>query len=180
MKVLMMMVVVTVGLESVAGEAKRNKEGETQGRIQRQAHREGGARRRGRKQGDGNQGSGPRPLPGGLPALPPGLPGGFRGNLPDLTKLPDLYFDCSSLESMTDDERKFCATFTKCLDRKANKAKRKGRKNKNSSSKRTKRQEEATDTISIKDRRICHTNAHLKVVTQAILKLPPTPPSPTN
>jgi len=150
-------------------EAKKrnvNSEGENQARIERQAPP---PPRRGRKQGN-------RPsLPRGLPPLP-GTPG-FGGNLPDLTKLPDLNFDCSSPESMSEDGRKFCTAFNKCLKRTAKRHERKiGNKNRN---KRIRRQDES-EALSNKDRRICHTRAHLQVVTQTLINLPPTPASPTN
>lgn len=140
----------------------------------------------GRKQkssgGAGNSGQKLKGLP--PPPIrrpPPNRSTPFNRNLPDLTKLPSLNFDCSDPLRSTKAEKSFCKQFNNCLRRKArrNKGGRKGGKNNGGGNRRSKRDKESKVVGSgrTQDEKICHTQAHLQVVSQTIFTLPPTPPS---
>lgn len=105
----------------------------------------------------------------------------FNRNLPDLTELPSLNFDCSDPVRSTKAEKTFCKQFNNCLRRKArkNKGGRKGGQNNGGGNRRSKRAKESKVVGSgrTQDEKICHTQAHLQVVSQTIFTLPPTPPS---
>jgi len=172
-------------------ERQAENQGNRQQRRPGRRNRQSGANLRGKAAGrtqkalSGGAGSSGEKFKG-LPPPPvvrrgPPNPKGFNRNLPDLTKLPSLNFDCSDPLRATKAEKSFCKKFNSCLRRKARRKKggRKGSKNNGARNERSKRQEE-TKVVGngrTQDEKICHTQAHLQVVSQTIFTLPPTPPT---